>query len=256
MNSKLEEMTARNNKFLFIIIGYAVIYGVLELLAHLTVDVIKTENALIVMAGVLVCTAIVETVMFRNGLADLVKLLGLSKPTTSSIIAALIITAVLFACYPLITLITGFKFTIPENWLWLAVGVFALHGIAEEVLYRGYLFRRLRIKRTFWRAAWFAVLLFSIAHIPIIINQGVFVGGMAVLLSVVSSFPFAWMYEKGGNTIWAPAIVHFAIDTVIPILALGGGMGEGSQIAVMLWMLAAMIVPYLAFLLLRKPLNS
>lgn len=256
MNSKLEEMTARNNKMMFIIIGYAIIYGALELIAHLTVDVIKTENALIVMAGVLVCTAIVETVIFRNSFTDLVKLLGLGKPTASSIIAALIITAVLFACYPLITLITGFKFTIPENWLLLAVGVFALHGIAEEVLYRGYLFRRLRIKRTFWRAAWLAVLLFSIAHIPIIINQGVLVGGMAVLLSVVSSFPFAWMYEKGGNTIWAPAIVHFAIDTVIPILALGGGIGEGSQIAVILWMLTAMIVPYLAFLLLRKPLNS
>src|SRR5688572_14429743 len=112
MNRELEDITARNNKMIFIIIGYAVIYGTLELLAHLTVDVIKTENALIVLTGVLLCAILVETILFRNKFSDLVKLLGLGKPTTSSVIAAVIITAVLFACYPLITLITGFKFII------------------------------------------------------------------------------------------------------------------------------------------------
>ncbi len=156
-----------------------------------------------------------------------------------------------FFCYPLITAITGYKFVLPDNWLWLAVGVFALHGIAEEVLYRAYLFRKLRNFGRFWKAAWLAVLFFTAAHIPIILNQGLLVGGMAVLLAVASSFPLSLLYEKGGNTIWAPAIVHFAIDTVIPILALGT-MDSSSQLAVTIWMAVSMIVPYLAFFMLRK----
>jgi len=133
----------------------------------------------------------------------------------------------------------------------LAVGVFALHGIAEEVLYRGFLFRRLREGRSFWKAAWLAVIFFTAAHIPILISQGLLVGGMAVLLAVVSSFPFSYMYEKGNNTIWAPAIVHAAIDTVIPILALGPS-DNSSTLAVTLWMAASMIIPYLVFLIMRN----
>src|SRR5688572_279673 len=92
---------------------------------------------------------------------------------------------------------------------------------------------------------------FALAHIPIIISQGLLVGGMAVILSIASSFPLSWLYEKGNNTIWAPAIVHAAIDTVIPILA-ATGMIESAQIAVSLWMVVSIIVPYSAFLLLKK----
>ncbi len=234
-----------------IIIGYVIIYAVFEITAKFTGDTIKTTNALLISLCVLIFAVFVEIILFKNKLSDLVKLLGLGKPGGSAIITSLVITLILFLCYPLITYLTGYKFKLPENWLWLAVGVFALHGIAEEVLYRGYLFRRLRIYGSFWKAAWLAVLFFTAAHIPIIINQGLLVGGMAVLLAVVSSFPFALLYEKGGNTIWAPAIVHFAIDTIIPILA-AGTMDPSSQLAVTLWMAVSMIVPYLAFLILKK----
>lgn len=74
---------------------------------------------------------------------------------------------------------------------------------------------------------------------------------MAVLLAVVSSFPFSYLYEKGNNTIWAPAIVHAAIDTIIPILA-AGPMDERATLAVTIWMAASMVIPYSVFLILRK----
>lgn len=74
---------------------------------------------------------------------------------------ALLITVLQLAAYPLITWLTGYRWVLPPNWPWTMVGIFALHGVAEEVLYRSYLFGRLRHGRTFWRAAWLVVLLFA-----------------------------------------------------------------------------------------------
>jgi membrane protease YdiL (CAAX protease family) len=85
----------------------------------------------------------------------------------------------LLGCYPFITLITGYKFILPDNWLWLAIGVFAIHGVAEETLYRGFLFRHLRENNSFIKAAGTSVLFFTAAHIPIIVNQGLIIGGSA-----------------------------------------------------------------------------
>lgn len=243
----------KNSKrfFIRVLIGYAIIYAGLEAVAYLTGNAVDPLNAVIITVVVVVLTVFTETILLKSKASDLIANLGLGKPEAKAILMALFITALLFLCYPLISLITGYVFVIPDNWLLLAIGVFALHGIAEEVLYRAYLFRHLRKGRSFSKAAWLAVLIFSLAHIPIIISQGIIVGGMAVLLSVVSSFPFAWLYEKGGNTIWAPAIVHFAIDTVIPIMAFASP-SPLSQPAVVLWMAASMVIPYIAFFIRGK----
>lgn len=241
----------KKNKIILIITGYLILYGVFELMAKLTGDTTLPRNALLITICVLAAAVVAELVFFKSKFSELVKVLGLGKPDAKAIIASLVITLSLFLCYPLITLITGYNFIIPDNWLMLAIGVFALHGTAEEVLYRGFLFRCLREGRSFWKAAWIAVILFSVAHIPILINQGLLVGGMAVSLAIVSSFPFSYLYEKGNNTVWAPAIVHAAIDTVIPILA-AGQMDEKATMAVTLWMAASMVIPYISFLILRK----
>lgn len=246
-----EDIEYSKGFFIKVLIGYALVYASLEVTAYLTGDAIDLLNAVIISVVVVALTVFTEVVLLKSKVSQLSYSLGIGKPKTKAILAALLITVLLFLCYPLISAITGYEFIIPDNWLLLAIGVFALHGIAEEVLYRAYLFRHLRKGRSFSKAAWLAVLIFSLAHIPIIISQGVLVGGMAVLLSVISSFPFAWLYEKGGNTIWAPAIVHFAIDTIIPILAFAPPSALSQQ-AVILWMAAAMVIPYTAFLILRS----
>ncbi len=249
MDSKHPTENRNKFKLYYIIAGYLLLYGILELIAKLTGDTVNTWNAILITACVILMAVLVEMFIFRSRFKDLSGLLGYGKPRTKAIAAALVITLLMFLCYPAITVITGYKFTLPADWLWLAIGVFVFHGIAEEVLYRAFLFRHLREDRSFWKAAWLAVIFFTAAHIPIIINMGLMVGGMAVLLAVVSSFPISYMYEKGGNTIWAPAIVHAAIDTIIPILA-AGEMNERSTMAVSIWMAAAMIIPYTAFLIL------
>lgn len=228
------------------LLGFILIYGTLELLARLLGDVLPLKNALLITGAVLVVALVVEIGLFRQNWRQALLALGLGWSGWRALGVALLISALQLAAYPLITWLTGYRWTLPPNWPWTMVGIFALHGVAEEVLYRGYLFGRLRHGRTFWRAAWLAVLLFALSHLPILWNQGLIVGGMAVALAIGSSFPFAYLYEQGRNTIWAPALVHAAVDTVIPLLA-AGGMANGGQQAALIWMALSMVLPYVAF---------
>lgn len=229
------------------LLGFVLIYGTLEGMARLLGDVLRVENALLITGAVLVVALLVERGVFNGNWQTALRSLGLGWGGWSALGVALLISLLQLACYPLITGLTGYRWTVPPNWPWTMVGIFALHGIAEEVLYRGFLFGHLRQGRTFWRAGWLAVLLFGLSHLPILANQGLLVGGMAIALAIASSFPFARLYEQGRNTVWAPALVHGAVDTVIPILA-AGGVAEGGQLAALLWMGVAMVLPYLAFL--------
>jgi hypothetical protein len=48
----------------------------------------------------------------------------------------------------------------------------------------------------------------------------------AVLLSVVLSLPFAHLFEVGGATIWAPALLHWmAASALLPLLTLTRASG-------------------------------
>ena len=70
-----------------------------------------------------------------------------------------------------------------------------------------------------------------------------------MLLAVVVSFPLAHLFELGGDTIWAPAIVHFTIQGASKIILVTGSDGMALPI---IWMLASAIIPYGAFLFSRE----
>lgn len=228
------------------LLGFVVLYGVLEGAARLLGDALRTENALLITGAVLVAAFVVELILFQQSWRAAPFALGLGWPGWRAIGIGLLIATLQLSAYPLIARVTGYHWMLPAHWQWTMVGIFALHGVAEEVVYRTYLFGRLRHGRSFWRAAWLAVILFALSHLPILASQGLLVGGMAVTLAISSSFPFARLFEQGRNTIWAPALVHATVDTVIPLLA-AGGMADGGQQAALLWMAVSMVLPYLAF---------
>ena len=72
----------------------------------------------------------------------------------------------------------------------------------------------------------------------------------SVLLAVVISFPLAHLFELGGDTIWAPALLHFVIQGAIKLLVLG----EGAEAFAINWMIASAVVPLLVFV--RYPVWS
>jgi len=65
---------------------------------------------------------------------------------------AFAVSALILGVYPVFATITDTEVRLQPDWIWLLVGGFALHGMAEELVWRGYTFRRVREGRAFWPA--------------------------------------------------------------------------------------------------------
>ena len=131
-----------------------------------------------------------------------------------------------------------------DDWMNLVPGLFAQAGLAEEALFRGYLFGELRETRTFWRAALLALPPFFLVHLLFFATMSFAVAAAATLLSFVISFPLARLYDLGGRTIWGPAMVHAVVQGGIKIV----DIPEDRMVVVAtIWMAAGMVIPWLAF---------
>lgn len=189
----------------------------------------------------------VEWALFKQSFREAFQALGLGRPVWSAVAMAAAISGLMFLGYPLLTVLTGAQFPWPTNWLPMFLGVFVMNGIAEEMMVRGFLFRHLRLGRSFWRTVAMVALVHGAAHIPIIMEAGPLVGATAILVALVSGVPFAYLFERGNNTIWAPALVHFAADTVLVLIPSSAMSHPTMQMATVGWLLIVAVVPYLAF---------
>ena len=146
----------------------------------------------------------------------------------------------------LYTVPSGMSIRLRSDALMLALGMFAQGGIAEEVVFRGFLFRRLRITRTFWRAACLAAVPFVIVHAVMFVTLEFYVALSSLLLALCISFPFAWLFERAGNSIWPPAIVHAIIQGTIKVV--DAPADQFASLA-LFWMAVGATVPWVFFLL-------
>jgi len=55
--------------------------------------------------------------------------------------------------------------------------------------------------------------LIAATHVPIVLTSGPVIGVGAMLVAAVTSVPLSYLYETGGCTVWAPAVLHAAIDS-------------------------------------------
>ena len=66
--------------------------------------------------------------------------------------------------------------------------------------------------------------LIAVTHVPIAVASGAVIGLGAMAVAATTAVPLAYLFETGRGTLWAPAIVHTAIDSfklvVIPAAAL------------------------------------
>ena len=139
---------------------------------------------------------------------------------------------------------TATRFTMLSGWYWLVPGLFAQAGVAEEALFRAYLFGHLRTSRTFWRATAIALLPFVAVHLTMFVTMPWPIALAGVALSVASVPPFAWLYELDGHTVWAPALLHAVIQGTVKVVIPDGA----SSSFVLAWMVASAIVPWAALL--------
>ncbi len=203
------------------LVGFAVLCGVLLGTSQLDAS---GRWGLAILAAVLVTAVAVEKLRNRGSTVEVLRQLGLGRPGGRALVLAAAVSGVVLLVFPLTAAISGAAVALRPDWLWLLLGIFAFHGLAEELVWRGFTFRRLREGRTFTSAIWWTMPLIAATHLPIAFTMGPAVGVGAMTVAAVTSVPFGYLYETGRRTIWAPALVHTAIDTfklvVIPAAAL------------------------------------
>lgn len=209
-------------------------------------------------AGLAVCLLVVaalvlvERFFFGCAWADVPRALGLGRSARRGLLVALGLCLLLLLVIPGFAAATGSSLSFYPGWLWLVPGLFAQAGIAEETLFRGFLFGHFRRGHSFWRAAMLSAGPFVLVHLVLFFTMPWPVALAAVLLAVVMAFPLAHLYELGGGTIWAPALVHFVVQGTIKVVAVSGERGADLPLV---WMAAAAVLPFLAFLVSRRELD-
>ncbi len=223
--------------------GLALIFSLFQWSAT-TLHSDRGQAGVIVAALVVAATLSAEVVLFRQRQRDAARALGLGVPGRRGLIAAAAVSALLLLVVPLFAAYSRTEFSLAVGWLGSIPGLFAQAGIAEETLFRGWLFGHLRHGRSFRDAAVASMVPFVAVHLFLFFTMEWPIAVAAVLLAAVLSFPFAYLFELGGYTIWAPAIVHFIIQGTVKLVI----MRDGGGVFPIWWMLAGAIVPQLVFL--------
>jgi hypothetical protein len=74
-----------------------------------------------------------------------------------------------------------------------------------------------------------------------------------VLVAVLTFVPYAALFERGRNTVWAPALLHFSSDTIKLLIGAGALADPAVQMATLLWLAVIATVPYLLFAIPGRP---
>ena len=154
-----------------------------------------------------------SALIFGTPLAEAVRTLGLGRPNRRALLWAAAASIAVLAVYPVARALTGAQFTLVADWPWILLGLFAFHGLAEELVWRGFVFRRLSAGRSFRAAVLWSMPFVALAHVPIFLRSGPVVAVGALAVAAVTSVPLSALYLRGNQTIWAPALVHTAIDS-------------------------------------------
>ncbi|GAA4882918.1 CPBP family intramembrane glutamic endopeptidase [Actinomycetospora straminea] len=231
------------------LVGFLVLWGVLQTVA--TLDPTARWGVLL-LAAVLVAAVVVERVDHDVPAGVALRRLGLGRSRARVLGVAAAVSAAVLLVYPLTEAVTGATVTLRPGWPWLLLGVFALHGVAEEVVWRGYAFRRLRRDRSFAAAVAWTMPLLAATHLPILVTAGAAVGLGAMAVAAATSIPLAYLFETGRGTVWAPALVHTAIDSFKLVVVPAGAVATFSLLLVAV----SLLVPLLALAVPRRVLEA
>ena len=177
-----------------------------------------------ILAAVVAAALAVSRGLYRMPCREAIRALGLGRPDRRSLLVSAVVSALVLLVWPTTAWLSGASIPLRPDWPVVLIGVLTLHGLAEELVWRGYVFRRLARGRSFWPAVLWSMPLIAVTHIPIVVTSGPAIGGGAMLVAAVTSIAFSRLYAMGGGTLWAPGLLHAAIDSfklvVLPAAAL------------------------------------
>ncbi len=235
------------SQWLRLLLGLSVIFGLFQWSA-VALASNRGEAGLIVGLIVVGGTIAAECLLFGRPLVAAARTLGLGPPRPRGILVVVGIGIVLISVVYMFARATGSSLGFFPSWVSLVPGLFAQGGVAEEILFRGYLFGHLRRGRSFWRAAALSMLPFVGVHLFLFFTMPWPIALAALLLAVVLSFPLAHLFEIGGATIWAPALLHFIIQGTVKVIVVSG---DDSSAFPLVWMVASALIPLLSLLVTR-----
>jgi membrane protease YdiL (CAAX protease family) len=209
------ERTARQTTWL-ILAGAAIMFLILQLGVTLLISVVdQTWSALIATAAMVAFVFAFERLALARRPVEAVRALGWVRSNFRAVLVAVVVSAAMLLFYPLASLIIGAPIALRSDWLWILVGAIVLNGIGEETLFRGFIFGHLRrAGMSFVRASLIALVIFTMIHLLLFVQNPFVVALAGTLIALVASFPFAYLFERAGFSIWPTVILHVAAHSI------------------------------------------
>jgi len=165
-------------------------------------------------------TFMAERLLFRATWGKVVRTLGFVATRKSAVVVALLVSLPMWLFLPLFAWLNAAQIRFQPHWFALLIGVVLVNGITEEVIHRSFVFGHLRREHSFATAATLSALLFAAQHLYLVFSIGRTAGLASVLLAAFLTFPLAYLFERGGNALGGPAILHTSSNAPVIILAL------------------------------------
>lgn len=210
-------MSTSRKTIILTLIGSAILFAILEIsVTWLASQMDQTWAALIATVTMLTVALILEKAFFGLRPLEALRGLGYRLWNPRAVLTASIIAIIMQAFFPIFSWVTGAQITLKSNWLWIFLGAIVLNGIGEETLFRGYIFGGLRTKAglTFRQAGFVSMIIFAAVHMLLFIGNPPIIAILGLLIAIAAAFPMAYLFERGNNTIWAPALLHVATHVI------------------------------------------
>jgi membrane protease YdiL (CAAX protease family) len=183
---------------------FGLFYGMGLLAANLDWTWSRILICLVTVSGVAIAWSLIR----KKPLTISLREVGFGIPDWQAMGISVALSVFMLSFFPFYSSLMNVRLPLQNNWPWTLLGIIAGVGIAEETLFRGYVFNFLRRGRTFWKAATLSMILFGAMHLILLLWLPLPIAIAAIILAIIAAYPSAYLFETGNQTIWPPAILH------------------------------------------------
>jgi membrane protease YdiL (CAAX protease family) len=160
-----------------------------------------------------------ERWLFSKTLQTAIRSVGFVPARRYALAIAVLASVPMWLFLPLFAWLNSVPVELRTDWLSVTLGVVLVNGITEEVLHRAFVFGHLRRGRSFLRAAVLSASIFAAQHGYLVASIGWTAGLASIVLAGLVTFPLVYVFERGGSSIGAPAILHTSSNAPVMILS-------------------------------------
>jgi membrane protease YdiL (CAAX protease family) len=170
-------------------------------------------------AGVVIAlTVALEMRISKVSFTEALQSGGLKRGTSLQIKTALIGLAPLALAYLMLFAALEISADTVPDLPWVMLKFFIAQGLAEEIVFRGFVFRHLRGGRSFLHASTLSAVLFSLIHVANFshgFSQQMLVAvSLSIVFGFVLTYPLSLLFELGAGSIAGGALLHVGVDSI------------------------------------------